>query len=67
MSASMVLSIRLSSILSSSIGIFGSKLIRLRPNRFFLMASLNPFPRLRSTTMTLPGKAESEKKLKDGL
>lgn len=67
MSALAVLSIRLSSFLSSSIVTFVSKLIRLRPNRLFLMASLNAFLRLRSTTLTLPGKAEFEKKLEDGL
>ncbi len=65
MSASMVFSIRLSSFLSSSIVAIVSKLIR--PNRFFLMASLNLFRRLRSGTMTLLGKAASEKKPQDGL
>ena len=65
MSASRVLSIRLSSFLSSSIVTFVSKLIRLRPNRFFLMAPRNPFASLPLTMMTLPGKTTFEKKLRD--
>jgi len=66
MSASMVLSIRLSSFLSSSIvGIVGELVWRL-PNPSFLLASHNPFAFLPSTTMTLPGKTASDKKLEDG-
>jgi predicted MFS family arabinose efflux permease len=62
----MVLSIRLSSFLSSPIATVMAKLLRLWPNRFFLVAPRNPFVFPLLITTAPPGKAEpGRKKLKD--